>query len=125
MKAWWFYAVGFLALATLDTAAHIFFKLAANTLGPVEFHVGWLVSVAGIPAIYVAVACYIATFFVWMTLLRSAPVGPAFAASHLELVGVLLASTLVFGEYVSLLQWAGAGTILAGIACLAFSESGH
>ena len=125
MKAWWFYAVGFLVLAALDTTAHIFFKLSAIAVGPVEFSAGWLVSVAGLPAIYAAIACYIATFFVWMTLLRSAPVGPAFAASHLELVGVLIASTLVFGEHVSPLQWAGAGTILAGIGCLAFSESGR
>ena len=125
MKAWWFYVGGFLVLATLDTAAHIFFKLAADSLGPVVFEAGWLIRVAGIPTIYAAVACYAATFFVWMTLLRSAPVGPAFAASHLELVGVLLASVLVFKEHVSMLQWAGAGTILVGIACLAFSKDGH
>lgn len=123
MKAWWFYALGFLALAALDTAAHIFFKLAATELGPVAFDLRWLYRVSGIPALYVAVACYVATFFVWMTLLRHAPVGPAFAASHLELVGVLMASVTIFQEHVSALQWAGAGTILLGIACLAFSES--
>ena len=87
------------------------------------FDLSWLYRVSGIPALYVAVACYGATFFVWMTLLRHAPVGPAFAASHLELVGVLMASVTIFHEHVSALQWAGAGTILLGIACLAFGES--
>ena len=125
MKAWWFYGWGFLVLAALDTAAHVFFKLAATDLGPVLLDAGWFARVAGIPAVYVAVACYAATFFVWMTLLRHAPVGPAFAASHLELVGVLLASVLIFKEQVSMLQWAGAAIILLGIACLAVSEKGE
>ena len=122
MRGWRFYVAGFVLLAVLDTAAHVFFKLAAITLAPVVFDLDWMWRVSGVPGVYAAVACYIATFFVWMTLLRSVPVGPAFAASHLELVGVLLVSGMVFDEHVSMLQWAGAGTILAGIACLALSE---
>ncbi|MEO8858625.1 MAG: EamA family transporter, partial [Burkholderiaceae bacterium] len=123
MKGWRFYAGGFLLLAALDTAAHLFFKVAATELGPVAWDIAWFQRVVDVPALYVSVACYIATFFVWMTLLRRAPVGPAFAASHLELVGVLIVSVTIFHEHVSLLQWAGAGTILLGIACLAWSES--
>ncbi len=122
MKRWRFYALGFLLLATLDTAAHVFFKLAAGTAGAVVFDLAWLGRVAALPTVYAAIACYVATFFIWMTLLRHAPIGPAFAASHLELVGVLLASATMFGERISLMQWAGAATILAGIACLAASE---
>ena len=75
------------------------------------------------PWIYGAIAGYLGAFFTWMTLLRQAPVGPAFAASHLEVVGVLIISTPIFGEVLSLGQLLGALLIVAGVACLAKSET--
>ena len=122
MSRWRFLAAGFLSLTVLDTTAHVFFKLAALGLPPGPMEPGWLAAVAVTPQVYVAVACYIATFFIWMTLLRDAPIGPAFAASHLEVLGVLMASVTLFHERVSLTQWIGACAILAGIACLALGE---
>ncbi len=44
------------------------------------------------PWVYGAVLGYVGAFFTWMSLLRHAPIGPAFAASHLEVIGVLLLS---------------------------------
>jgi drug/metabolite transporter (DMT)-like permease len=58
-----------------------------------------------------------------MTLLEHAPVGPAFAASHLEVVTVLLISIPLFGERVSAAKAAGAVCIVAGIILLSISES--
>lgn len=122
MTMWLRLGLGFLVLAVLDTGAHVLFKHAALALPPLTLDLVWFTRVGLLPAVYAAVACYVATFFVWMSLLRHAPVGPAFAASHLELVGTLLASVVLFHEHVSALQWAGAGLILAGIACLALAE---
>lgn len=116
------YALGFGCLMLLDTLAHVFFKFAADASAPASVDLVWVLRVALLPWTWGAVACYIATFFLWMTLLRSAPVGPAFAASHLETVGVVVAGMLVFGERISPLQWAGAALILGGILCLALSE---
>ncbi len=116
-------SIGFLVLMALDTTAHVFFKLAANRAAPLEADLDWALRLFGAPWVYGAVACYIATFFVWMTLLRHAPIGPAFAASHLEVLGVLVASVWVFDETVSARQLGGAALIVAGIVCLAFSES--
>ena len=50
------------------------------------------------PWLYGAIAGYLGAFVTWMTLLRYAPVGPSFAASHLELISVTLFSVWLFNE---------------------------
>ena len=75
------------------------------------------------PWVYCAIACYIGAFVTWMTLLEHAPIGPAFAASHLEVVSVLALSVVVFGEHVGAPQLIGSVLIIAGIVCLAISET--
>ena len=57
-----------------------------------------------------------------MTLLRHAPIGPAFAISHLEVIGVMIISIPLFGERLSLIQFIGAALIVGGVICLAYSE---
>ena len=115
--------LGFLLRAVLDTTAHVLFKIAANHGAPLEATLGWITRVATGAWVYGAVACYVATFFNWMTLLRRVPLGPAFAISHLDVVTVMAASALLLHERVSGLQLAGATLIVAGIACVAFGES--
>ena len=66
---------------------------------------------------------YVGAFFTWMTLLKHAPIGPAFAASHLEVVSVMLLSVWLFNEHLTLGRVLGALAILAGIVCLGFAES--
>jgi drug/metabolite transporter (DMT)-like permease len=66
---------------------------------------------------------YLGSFVAWMTLLKHAPVGPAFAASHLEIVLVLIISALYFGDRLSEMQIVGALLIVLGIVCLSLSES--
>ena len=124
MRRLGFFAAGFVLLAAIDTAAHVSFKLVANRVTPIAFDLPWLQQLLWQGPLYVALACYLATFVLWLTLLRNAPVGPAFAASHLELVGVLLASRWLFAEQISLTQGFGAALILAGVGCLARGESG-
>jgi drug/metabolite transporter (DMT)-like permease len=85
----------------------------------------WLVRVFSHPWIYGAIAGYIGAFLSWMSLLRHAPIGPAFAASHLEVVSVMLLSWWVFAEPVTPTQIVGALAIVAGIVCLAFAEGGN
>lgn len=118
-----FYALGFFALVAFDTLAQISFKLAGEHALPLEFSVDWLARVFGHPWIYGAFVGYLGAFFTWMTLLEHAPIGPAFAASHLEVVTVLLLSAFLFAEPIGWPQVAGAALILAGIACLARSEA--
>lgn len=118
-----FYILGFLALVAFDTLAQISFKLAGDNALPLEMSISWLERVFGRPWIYGAFIGYVGAFFTWMTLLEHAPIGPAFAASHLEVVSVLALSAVLFGEPIGWPQMLGAALIAAGIACLARSEA--
>ncbi|MEO8999067.1 MAG: EamA family transporter, partial [Rhodanobacter sp.] len=70
-----------------------------------------------------AVIGYIGAFFTWMALLKHAPIGPAFAASHLEVVSVMLLSIWLFDEHLNTARVLGAIAIIAGIVCLGMAES--
>lgn len=118
-----FYLIGFLLLMVFDTIAQVSFKLAANHALPLTMDAMWVLRVAATPWTYAAIAGYIGAFFTWMSLLKHAPIGPAFAASHLEVVSVMLVSVWLFGEHLTLLQLLGGALIVAGIMCLARSES--
>ena len=118
-----FYLIGFLVLVCFDTFAQVCFKLTANHAMPPEANLAWVWRVMSSPWVYSAIACYIGAFITWMTLLERAPIGPAFAASHLEVVSVLVLSVVLFGEHVGAPQLIGSALIIAGIVCLAISET--
>lgn len=117
-----FYLLGFLVLLVCDTAGQVGFKLAAESAGEAQLEAAWLARVLATGWIYLAVGAYVGAFFTWMTLLEHAPIGPAFAASHLEIVSVLAFSVVFLGESLSLAQVAGSMLILAGIVVLGTSE---
>ncbi len=116
-------AVGFLLLMSFDTLAQICFKLAGEHALPVEANAAWLIRIFSQGWVYGAVLGYIGAFVCWMSLLRSAPIGPAFAASHLEVISVMLLSHVLFGEALTFTRISGALAIVAGIVCLALAES--
>lgn len=117
-----FYLAGFILLAGFDTLAQVCFKYAGSSALPLEASPTWALRVLGQPYVYGAVLGYVGAFFTWMSLLRRAPVGPAFAATHLHVVTVLFASAWLFDEPITPLRSFGALLILAGIACLGFAE---
>lgn len=116
-------ALGFCALVLIDTWTQIAFKLASKQTGEFMMSARWFSAAAISPFIYAAIAGYICAFLAWMTLLEHAPVGPAFAASHLEVVTVLILSVPLFGEHLSAGKLAGAACIVTGIIMLSLSES--
>ena len=118
-----FYLFGFATLMAFDTWTQVAFKLAANQTGQFELASTWFESAALSPWLYGAVIGYLGAFVTWMSLLRHAPVGPAFAASHLEVVSVLAVSVVLFGEHLAPLQVLGGACIVLGIVLLGMSES--
>jgi drug/metabolite transporter (DMT)-like permease len=118
-----FYGIAFTALAVFDTATQVSFKLSAHRTGPFAFDASWFKAAALSPWIYVAIAGYVCAFVTWMTLLKHAPVGPSFAASHIDVVTVLAVSVPLFGERLAPAQLAGAGCVVLGIVLLSLSES--
>ncbi|HXH39887.1 MAG TPA: EamA family transporter [Thermoanaerobaculia bacterium] len=120
-----FYLIGFGALVLCDTWTQVAFKLASHQTGEFIASTHWLQAAAVSPWILGAIAGYLGSFITWMTLLKYAPVGPAFAASHMDVVSVLIVSVLLFGEHMTLGQIAGAACIIGGIILLSLSESKH
>ena len=117
-----FYLLGFLVLMAFDTLAQVSFKYASLHAGVLTLDLAWLARVFGHVWIYGAFVGYIGAFFTWMTLLKYAPVGPAFAASHLEIISVTLLSVWLFDDALTLPKLAGGLLILAGVLCLARGE---
>ncbi|WP_085247217.1 DMT family transporter [Gilliamella mensalis] len=118
-----FYLIGFSVLLFFDTIAQCSFKLTAIEAQPLEMSLAWLIRVFTNPWIYISIAGYILTFFTWMTLLKKAPVGPAFAASHFEVVTVMVVSIWLFHEPITLFKLIGTILIVSGILFLALAES--
>ena len=117
-----FYLIGFALLMAFDTLTQISFKLAGNHALPVEANLAWLLRLFGEPWVYAAVLGYLGAFFTWMSLLKHAPIGPAFAASHLEVISVMALSVWLFHEPLTATKLLGAAAILAGIVCLGLAE---
>lgn len=123
MKKRYFYAIGFGVLIVFDTLTQVSIKLASTQAGAFVMKPEWLLAVSHNLWLYGAVAGYLGAFVAWMTLLKRAPVGPAFAASHLGLVAVLVISVAYFGEHLTTMQLVGALSIVLGIVFLSLSEA--
>jgi multidrug transporter EmrE-like cation transporter len=102
----------------LDTAAQIAMKVAANSLSPSPFSWQWTLSAIESPMAWIAVACLIAAFGLWLRILDTSQLAVAFAATSLTLVGVLVGSWLLLGESMNPLAYVGAGAIVVGVALL-------
>lgn len=117
-----FYLIGFGLLLLFDTIAQCSFKVTAIQAEPLEFNPEWFVRVFTNKWVYVSILGYILTFFTWIILLKKAPVGPAFAASHLEIITVMIMSVLLFNDHITLGKFLGAVLIVIGILFLASAE---
>ncbi|MCL2020849.1 MAG: EamA family transporter [Betaproteobacteria bacterium] len=120
-----FFIIGLLALLVFDTFAQVCFKLTAIHAAPLAFDWAWFIRAFTTPWVYCSILGYLCAFATYMTMLRRIPVGPAFAAAHLEVVGVLVVSVPLFGEVLSWVQYLGAVLIMAGVFCLAYGESNY
>lgn len=120
-----FYIIGFLLLMSLDTFAQISFKNASAVVEPFVINVDFFVRILSNIWVYGAIAGYIGSFIIWMTLLKYAPVGASFAASHLEIVSVTIVSYYLFNESLNNYKIIGGVLILLGVLCLAKDEEQH
>ena len=120
MKKWFF--VGFILLMAFDTFAQICFKMTAINALPLTFDISWVLRVFSCLWVYGSILGYVGAFFTWMTLLKHLSIGASFAASHLEVVSVMVLSYWLFNEPITLIKITGAALILGGIVCLSFAE---
>ncbi len=118
-----FYLIGFGALMLFDTLTQVSLKLVTMHTGEFAMTLEWFQQIAATSWIVGAILGYLGAFATWMTLLKHAPIGPAFAAAHLEVVPVLAISAAAFGERLDSMQIAGAACIILGVVCLSLSKA--
>lgn len=117
--------LGFLLLLGIDTTSNVLVKLAGDRIGGFDGTLDWLARVAREPIVLAIIGCYMAAFFTYTSLLKHAPVGPAYAAVHGHVVTVLLISLVLLGERLTVLQGLGCFLIAGGIIVLAVTEKMH
>jgi multidrug transporter EmrE-like cation transporter len=115
--------LGFLLLLTFDTLAQVGLKVAGERINAAG-EAAWLLRVGREPLILAVLLCYLGAFLTYISVLKYAPVGPAYAAAHGHVVTTLMVSMLIFGERLTWLQMTGAVSIVAGVALLALTETG-
>jgi drug/metabolite transporter (DMT)-like permease len=117
------FVLGFIALLSFDTMAQVTTKLLGDAAAPMTFDLAWALRIFAQPWVLFVIVGYVGAFVTYMTLLRHAPVGPTFAASHLEIVTVLIVSIFALGERLTLTQIIGAAAITTGVLILAATEA--
>jgi drug/metabolite transporter (DMT)-like permease len=110
--------IGFVILLAFDTLAQVSFKFAAMDAAPAALDLRWVMRLLFSPWTYGAIGGYLGAFVCWMTILKHAHIGPAFAATHLEIVTVLFVSVIFLGESLSTVQVLGSACILCGVVLL-------
>jgi|SRR5450432_254562 len=111
------------ALLGFETLCQISLKLAGRQTGAFDFSLSAFHAAAASTWLWVAVGCYIGAFLAWMTILRKSTLSAAFTNSALVFVAVMLASWLVFGEYIGWPQLLGSVIIIAGILMIGVDAS--
>ena len=115
--------LGFALLIAVDTFVQIGFKFAGIRIGEPTLDLAWIEKVINEPWVLAVLVCYGAAFMIYMTIIKHAPIGPAFAASHLEIVTVTLFSWAYLGDVITLVQAIGCCAIVCGVLVLAATET--
>ena len=115
--------IAWLLLLGFETLCQISLKKAGLAVGAFDFSGAALLRALAQPWLWSAIGCYVGAFLSWITILRRSTLSAAFATSAIVFVAVMTASWIVFGEYVGVMQIAGALIILAGILLLGADEA--
>lgn len=118
LVARWRQLVIWLAFIALDTGTQLAFKWGADGLGDMDFGFTMLARSVTLPGVWLAIAGYLATFFVWMAILRDMPLSRAFPMTGLVYITVPLLAWSAFGERIDLPRAGGIALIIAGVVLL-------
>ena len=118
LVARWRQLVIWLAFIALDTGTQLAFKWGADGLGDMDFGFAMLARSVTLPGVWLAIAGYLATFFVRMAILRDMPLSRAFPMTGLVYITVPLLAWSAFGERIDLPRAGGIALIIAGVVLL-------
>jgi len=93
----------------LETAGHLSFKSVASA------HQAWR-RMLRMPLLWIGICCFAMEFVVWFGLLSLIPLSQAMLINSIQIVAVILAGRLIFGERLDALRVAGALFVSVGVA---------
>jgi multidrug transporter EmrE-like cation transporter len=96
----------------------ILFKRAATQVSGGS-GISWLVELAKLPTMWVAIALYAASTLLWVRILTTMPLGRAYPFVALAFVLVPAAGYVFFGESIKTTQMAGIALIVIGVVVAA------
>ena len=99
---------------TLDTIGHLAFKSAAIAEHETEWG-RWKAMLRSLP-LWIGIACFGLEFLVWLALLSIVPLSLAMLVGSINIVVVMLAGKLLFGERLDKMRVAGMWFITLGVA---------
>ena len=105
-------------LVAIETLGQVAMKIAGTHAGFEVLDAATLRAALATPWLWLAVACYLGQFALWMGILEHSELSVAFPITAVVLVAVLLVSWLWFGEALGGSKLAGAAVIIAGILLL-------
>ena len=98
----------------LDTTGHLAFKHAAIAEHETEWH-RWKVMLSAMP-MWVGIMCFCLQFVAWMALLSIVPLSLGMLVGSINIVAVMVAGKLLFGERLDRMRVAGICLITVGVA---------
>jgi multidrug transporter EmrE-like cation transporter len=100
-------------------------KFVAQATGSLNFAsepLGWLDAATKSPWFWVILTVELATFIVWLEVLKRVTLSFAFSTTSMGYITVVLASWAVFGERVGFVEAIGVGLIVSGVYLIALGE---
>ena len=97
----------------LDTGGQLAFKAAANAPG--DGLTRWL-HMARRPWLWLGIGCYVIEFLIWIAFLSLLPLSEAILLGSINIVAVMVAGRLLFGEKLTRLRVAGILLVTLGVA---------
>ena len=98
----------------LDTAGHLAFKSAAIAEHETEWQ-RWKVMLTSLP-LWIGISCFCLEFVVWLALLSVVPLSLGMLVGSINIVIVMLAGKLLFGERLDKMRVAGMWLMTIGVA---------
>jgi drug/metabolite transporter (DMT)-like permease len=108
-------AVLWLLNVVLDTGGQLAFKAAATDAAAGDGLARWLY-MARRPWLWLGIGCYVIEFLVWIAFLSLLPLSQAILLGSINIVAVMVAGRLLFGEKLTRLRMAGILLVTLGVA---------
>ncbi len=98
----------------LDTAGHLAFKSAAIAEHETEWQ-RWKVMLSSLP-LWIGIGCFSLEFVVWLALLSVVPLSMGMLVGSINIVVVMFAGKLLFGERLDKMRVVGMWLMTIGVA---------